>query len=150
MAVLNPLPPVICRHGIRYISCDDCWTNYLAVRGCIDNFDAEGYRILKGDQMQRQWTIEARADFSDPDKNEFIERIVRQAAVHVNANMALLMDNNQPPQVVAYSDDFFDGHKELSLYQDTLGQAIKDHPLPEAPVSPELIAAMNDMKNEDK
>src|SRR5580704_14043570 len=35
--------------------------------------------------MQRQWTIEARADFSDKDKNDQITKAIKEAAVHVHA-----------------------------------------------------------------
>jgi hypothetical protein len=56
-----------------------------------------------------------------------ITRSIREAAVHVHANMALLSDNGQAPQVVCFSDDFFDGHQEIKLHEDKLGKAIADH-----------------------
>src|SRR5580693_665073 len=52
---------------------------------------------------QRQWTIEARADFADQEKNDAISEAVRRAAVHINATIALLADGIKP-QVVAFSD----------------------------------------------
>src|SRR5271165_3883616 len=62
--------------------------------------------LKKGKVMQRQWTIEARADFADQEKNDAITEAIRRAAVHVNATIALLADGIKP-QVVAFSDDFF-------------------------------------------
>lgn len=110
---------------------------------------------VKGLSMQRQWTIEARADFADQEKNDIISNAVRVAAVHINATIALLADGIKP-QVVAFSDDFFAGHQEIALLEDTLGRAIADHADkvgPEAPVSDEMMQAMRDMqhdKNDDK
>jgi len=102
---------------------------------------------------QRQWTIEARADFADPEKNEAITEAVRRAAVHINATLELLSDG-QKPQVVVYSDDFFTGHKDIALLPDTLGKAIQDHGGEEPEkVSDELLQAMRDLqheKNEEK
>lgn len=105
---------------------------------------------VKGLKMQRQWTIEARADFADKDKNEVITRLIREAAVHVHANLALLMDNGQAPQVVAFSDDFFDGHQELKLHEDKLGQAIEAHgdTMSSGGVSQELLDAAAEMQHD--
>lgn len=99
--------------------------------------------------MQRQWTIEARADFADPEKNEAINKAFRQAARHVHATMALLADGQQP-QVVCFSDDFFDGHKEISLYEDVIGEGLTTvgENLEEAPVSAELLQAARDMQHD--
>lgn len=94
---------------------------------------------------QRQWTIEARADFADPEKNAVITEAVRRAAVHVNAQLALLSDG-QKPQVVCFSEDFFDGHQDIALLQDTLGDALEEHSdMQEAPISSELLAAAREM-----
>lgn len=99
--------------------------------------------------MQRQWTIEGRADFADPEKNEVITRAFREAAVHVHATMALLMDG-QAPQVVCFSDDFFDGHQEIKLHEDKLGKAIEAHgdKMSGGGVSQELLDAARDMQHD--
>jgi hypothetical protein len=104
---------------------------------------------VKGLTMQRQWTIEARADFADPEKNEAITTAIRQASVHVHAVMALLSDG-QAPQVVCFSDDFFDGHQEIKLHEDKLGQAIEQHggSMSEGKVSDELLQAARDMQHD--
>ena len=65
--------------------------------------------------MQRQWTIEARADFADADKNEAISEAVKQAAIKVAATISLLQDGVKA-EVVAYSDDFFHGHEDIALF----------------------------------
>jgi hypothetical protein len=103
---------------------------------------------VKGLSMQRQWTIEARADFADADKNEAITEAIRRAAVHVHATLALLSDG-QKPQVVAFSDDFFSGHADIALLPDTLGAAIKEHgDGKDTAVSQELLDAMRDMQHD--
>lgn len=92
--------------------------------------------------MQKLWTIEAKADFADPAKNDVITDIMRKAAVHANAMMALLGDG-QRAEVVFYSDDFFNGVQELKLHDDELGKAITDHEgsVGDGQVSDELMQA---------
>lgn len=103
---------------------------------------------LKGLPMQRQWTIEARADFADADKNEAITEAVKRAAVHINATIALLADG-QKPQVVAFSDDFFAGHTEINLLEDTIGKGMAEHAdLQEGGVSEEMMQAMRDLRHD--
>lgn len=104
---------------------------------------------LKGLAMQRQWTIEARADFADQEKNDAITEAVRVAAVHINATIALLADGIRP-QVVAFSDDFFAGHAEIGLLEDKLGKAKIDHDedTEDGAVSDEMMQAMRDMKHD--
>jgi hypothetical protein len=106
--------------------------------------------------MQKQWTIEARADFSDQSKNEMITKAINEAAVHVHAVMALLSDG-QKPLVVAFSDDFFKGHEDISLHEDTLGKAIKEHAEVgenvsdgNGGVSSEMMAALSEMNSAKK
>ena len=107
---------------------------------------------MKESVMQRQWNIEARADFEDADKNEVITEAIRRAAVHVNATIALLLQadgHGQKPEVVCYSDDFFAGHQDIALLEDTLGKALVDHDSTEQDsVSAELIAAAKEMASE--
>lgn len=105
---------------------------------------------VKGLAMQRQWTIEARADFADQEKNDAITESVRRAAVHINATIALLADGIKP-QVVAFSDDFFAGHEDIALLEDKLGRALADHSDAvgeEAPVSDEMLQAMRDLQHD--
>lgn len=103
----------------------------------------------KGIHMQRQWTIEARADFADAEKNEAITEAVRRAAVHINATLALLSDG-QKPQVVAFSDDFFAGHAEIAVLENKLGDALKAHDDigDESVVSDELLQAARDIAHD--
>ena len=106
--------------------------------------------------MKRQWNIEARADFADKEKNDLITAAVRRAAVHINAEIALLLmadGAGQKPQVMAYSDDYFTGHAEIALLQDTLGDALAKHGSGETdatPVSDELIRAFAQAEQERK
>lgn len=100
--------------------------------------------------MQRQWTIEARADFADAEKNEAITEAVRRAAVHINATLALLSDG-QKPLVVAFSDDFFAGHAEIALLEDKMGDALAKHDDIGEPaeVSDEMLAAAREMQRDN-
>ena len=103
--------------------------------------------------MQRQWNIEARADFADKEKNDLITAAVRRAAVHINAEIALLLmadGAGQKPQVMAYSDDYFTGHAEIALLQDTLGDELAKHGSGETerPVSDELVRAFAQAERE--
>ena len=111
---------------------------------CVDRTNR-----VKGQKMQRQWTIEARADFNDPEKNEAITTAIREAAVHVHAVMALLSDG-QKPQVVCYSDDFFNGHADIALHEDKLGKAIQEHGdnVGSGNVSNELLQAAAEIAHE--
>lgn len=105
---------------------------------------------VKGLSMQRQWTIEARADFADQEKNDAITESVRRAAVHINATIALLADGIKP-QVVAFSDDFFAGHEDIALLEDKLGKALEEHGETvgeETPVSSEMMQALNDIQHD--
>lgn len=100
--------------------------------------------------VQRQWSIEARADFADQEKNDAISEAVRRAAVHINATIALLADGIKP-QVVAFSDDFFAGHEDIALMPDSIGAAIAEHAEDvggEAPVSEEMLQAMRDLQHD--
>lgn len=104
---------------------------------------------MKGLAMQRQWTIEARADFADPEKNEAITEAVRRAAVHINATLMLLSDG-QKPQVVAFSDDFFAGHAEIALLEDTISKGLELHgaDTTDGEVSDEMLSAVRDMHHD--
>ncbi len=101
--------------------------------------------------MQRQWTIEVRADFSDPGAYDVISTLVKQAAVYLNANTALVPCSITPPKTVVFSDDFFAGHEDLDLLADTLGTALVDHGGKvggDAVVSDEMLQAVRDMQHD--
>ena len=106
--------------------------------------------IVKGKPMQRQWTIEARADFADPEKNDAITIAVQRFAVALNATLVLIKDNGQSPQVVCYSDDFFTGHEDIALIEDKLGKAIADNSetTQTMDVSDEMLQAMRDIQHD--
>lgn len=103
--------------------------------------------------MQRQWTIEARADFADKEKNDAIDQAFKVAAAHINATLQLLSDG-QKPNVVVFSDDFFAGHQDIDWLGDPLGKAIAEHggsKTGDAPeVSDQMLAALRDMRSDDK
>ncbi len=90
-------------------------------------------------KMQRQWSIEARVNLSGIEKPEaVIEAVtvaVRNAGVHLNAQLALL---GVPQEVVMFSDDFFTGHADIAMMQDTLGKAVEG-------VSDEMLDALKEM-----
>lgn len=96
--------------------------------------------------MQRQWAIEARADFTDPAKNKTIDEAFRRAARHIDAQLQLLSDG-QKPQVVCFSDDFVDDHEDLSVRPDELRQVLEQHKeWAEEEVSDSMLRAAKEME----
>ena len=74
--------------------------------------------------MQRQFTIEIRVDYADNGKTDVMKKAMQQAARHVFATATLLADGVKP-QVAVFSDDFFTGHEEIALLDDTITQGIE-------------------------
>lgn len=100
-------------------------------------------------KMQRQWTIEVRADFNDAEKNDAITECVRQHAVAINATVVLIKDNGQVPQTVCYSDDFFTGHDDIALLENKLGKALETQAEETGlTVSDEMMQTMRDMQHD--
>lgn len=102
--------------------------------------------------MQRQFTVELRVDYADEGKNHAMQEAVQRAARHVLATAALLADGVKP-QIAAFSDDFFTGHKEIAVLEDTIakGQAqLADlgGSGGDTPVSSELLTALADTSAE--
>ena len=92
--------------------------------------------------MMRQFTMELRVDFADEAKKEVMSKAWRTAARHVFAQAALLSDG-QKPQIALFSDDFYEGHEDIALLDDVLGNAIAADGGQETPVSSELMALAN-------
>jgi hypothetical protein len=97
--------------------------------------------------MQMMWTIEAKADFADPEKNAAIAEAIRQHAVALHATLSLIKDNGVSPQVVCFSDDWFHGHSDISLMKNTLGGVTEGQPglAEQDEVSDELAAAAREL-----
>ena len=93
--------------------------------------------------MQRQWNIEIRADFADPEKNDAITQIVKQAARHCYANVALLSDQVKP-NMACYSDDYFSGHEDINPLDDTIQQGLDAVGGDETAISEDMIQALKD------
>src|ERR1035437_1859122 len=103
---------------------------------------ADEYR--RSGAMQRQFTIELRVDYADAEKNDTLRTALQAAARHVYATAVLLADAVKP-QIAIFSDDFFAGHEQITLLEDTIEtgkQMIQCGD--ESPVSDELIKAMRD------
>lgn len=100
--------------------------------------------------MQRQFTIELRVDYTDNDKNAVMQEAVQRAARHVLATAALIADGVKP-QIAAFSDDFFTGHKEISVLEDTIALGKKQIGAgdSEEHVSSELTDALGAMRREE-
>jgi hypothetical protein len=102
--------------------------------------------ITRGEHMQRQFTVELRVDYADNDKNETMRTALQHAARHVYATAVLLSDGVKP-QVAVFSDDFFSGHEEIKLLEDTIQHGIDATNMQDATdqVSGELMSAMKDI-----
>ena len=95
---------------------------------------------------QRQWTIEARADCSDGEK-EAIKQTVRQLARHLCAQLNLLPTNVRV-QVVCFSNDFFSGYEDIAMLEDKLGAALQMNESAAETVSSELMSTALDMQHD--
>jgi hypothetical protein len=84
--------------------------------------------IRRGAQMQRQFTIELRVDFTDPEKLPALKKVLQQAARHAYATAQLISDNTKLTQVAIFSDDFFSGHEEIKLLDDTIAEGLAADP----------------------
>jgi hypothetical protein len=80
---------------------------------------------LRRDKMQRQYTIDLRVDFSDPNKNDDLRKAVARAARHV-WTVAKLIADGQEPQIAAYSDDHFSGHEDISILDDVITKGLEE------------------------
>ena len=94
--------------------------------------------------MQRQYTIELRVDYADSGKNDTMRTALQAAARHVYATAVLLADAVKP-QVAIFSDDFFAGHEQITLLEDTIKDGLSQigDTKEDAP-SDELVQAMRD------
>lgn len=102
--------------------------------------------------MQRQWAIEARADFAEQEKNDAVDTAFKVAAAHINATLQLLSDGVKP-QVVCFSDDHFLGHKDIDWLGDPLGDAIAANATASgatAKVNQEMLDALAEMRSDAK
>lgn len=99
-------------------------------------------RDQRRSKMQRQFTIEIRVDYADNGKTEVMKKAMQQAARHVFATATLLADGVKP-QVAVFSDDFFTGHEEIALLEDTIakGSEAIGETGQEDKISAELLAA---------
>ena len=79
-------------------------------------------RQLKRDGMYRQFTIDLRVDFTDPEKLAVVRKCISAAARDVYATVSLLLDKGSEPQMAAYSDDSFSGHEDISILENTVQQ----------------------------
>lgn len=111
--------------------------------GVLRNYKLD--TITRGAHMQRQFTIELRVDFADAEKLEPIQKVLQQAARHALATARLISDNPKSTQVAIFSDDFFSGHQEIALLDDTIQQGLDaiDANSGSDVVSSELAAALS-------
>lgn len=82
--------------------------------------------ITRGAHMQRQFTIELRVDFADPEKLEPLKQVLQQAARHAFATAQLISDNPKSTRIAIFSDDFFTGHETISLLEDTIQKGLDE------------------------
>lgn len=95
--------------------------------------------------MQRQWTIEVRAD-CEPAEKEAINTAIRRNARHLLTLVGLLPTPIKV-QVVAYSEDFFDGHEDINLWEDHMGLALEQNDAKEETPSAELLEAAKEIRH---
>jgi hypothetical protein len=81
-------------------------------------------RLRKDHPMQRQFTVEIRVDYADQEKNEAMKKALQAAARHIYATAVLLADGIKP-QIAIFADDFFSGHEEITLLDDTIASGLE-------------------------
>lgn len=111
---------------------------------------SNGYHnTTEENKMQRQFTIELRVDYEDNEKNDAMRKACAAAGRHVFATASLLADGIQP-QISIYSDDYFAGHDEIKLMEDTIQQGLDatkedgEAQPSEGEISSELMKAVHD------
>jgi hypothetical protein len=103
------------------------------------------HTISRGAHMQRQFTVELRVDFADQDKLPALKQVLQQCARHAFATAQLLSDSPKTTQIAIFSDDFFSGHEEIKLLDDTIQQGLDqiEETSGAETLSSDLIGAMN-------
>lgn len=142
------MPPYIFERYVPAILADPCGLDRLIEwkMGSIKMLKRNRlHTITEGKHMQRQFTIEVRVDYADADKNEAMKETLQQCARHAYATATLLSDGVKA-QVAIFSDDFFSGHEEIMLLNDTIQQGLDQVGDTAEDISPDLVAAMNDGK----
>ena len=105
------------------------------------------HTITEGAHMQRQFTIELRVDFADPEKLPALKQVLQQAARHAYATAQLLSDVPKTTQIAIFADDFFSGHQEIKLLEDVIQQGLDatgEVSSGSDSISSELMGAVND------
>jgi hypothetical protein len=87
--------------------------------------------------------MELRVDYADNEKNETMRNALQAAARHVYAT-AVLLNDGVKPQIAIFSDDFFSGHEEIQLLEDTIAKGLGEVGQAEAQDKPsqELLDAL--------
>ena len=105
--------------------------------------------MAAGGANQCQWTIEIRAHCDEATRLALTQTI-KQLARHADATVKLLPNATaMKPEVVVYGDDFFAGHFEIEMLDDSVGAGIAEVGLGEEDaVSSELLEAARDMRHD--
>lgn len=124
------------------------WEREAEVKLKIRTWSTSWAIIKKEKQaVQRQFTIEIRVDCPDADKLEVFREVMRSAGQNVYAH-AMLLGGQSKPQIAIFSDDFFDGHVDIKLFENRIAEgeaalaAAGDTSVEEG-VSAELLAAVS-------
>ena len=81
--------------------------------------------------MQRTYTIELVVDYADTGKYDATKKACASMARNLYATVSFLNDQVEP-KIAVFSDDYFQGHEEIALLDDTI--AMGTHTLTDAPV----------------
>src|ERR1700678_1805096 len=99
--------------------------------------------IRGGVHMQRKFTVELRVDFADAEKLPAMKKVLQQVARHAYATAQLISDNSKLVQVAIFSDDFFSGHEDILLLDDTIAEGLAADPDTEDASLAEIAAALS-------
>lgn len=93
--------------------------------------------------MMKKWVIEVTANFADKDKYPVIDQLARTSAANLFAAVVLIADG-QKPDVICYSDDFYDGRNELDVFATPVTAPVPRVGTVDAGFSDEFLKAMED------
>jgi hypothetical protein len=128
------------------------WNGAMVSRGVLKKLtkwrsgDPRFWKSGERTMGQRQWTIEVRADVG-PQEKEAIKQTIRRMARHLLTQVQFLPTKVQV-EVACFSDDFFDGHEDIELWEDVHSKVLEQHDSDEEQPSAELLQAARDMQHD--
>lgn len=98
---------------------------------------------------EKQFTLELRVDFSDPEKYEVVKVHLAKLARQLTAKCKLLMDNGIKPRCALHSDNFFMAPEAIDSMEGVISRDDAAADVEEEQVSAEMLEAMKGLGGND-